>query len=130
MKSAVLGENAITSAAEVLRELAPHDILLPNADATEAYVAQHPSLGSLLPEICKTIRASFGPPTELVMKVYEDPEIDDQYLTLYVRQDRYAPDLFDRIDATLTEFAAALESATGFFLVTTDFRRPGEAHVV
>ena len=64
------------------------------------------------------------------MKVYDDPEIDDQYLSLYVRQDRYAPDLLDRIDATIGEFAAAMESATGFFLVTTDFRQPGESHVV
>jgi hypothetical protein len=130
MKTAVLAGNAITSAAEVLRELAPHDVLLPNAVATESYLAQHPSLASLLPDICKTIRASFGPAAELVMKVYEDPEIDDPYLTLYIRQDRYAPDLLGRIDATIGEFAAALESASGFFLVTTDFRRSGENHVV
>lgn len=108
----------------VLDELAVHGILLPNRDELEAYLADHPELARLMGAMCEKVRAAFGPAVELSLETYADPEIDDRYLTLYVRQDPYTPTIIDRIDRACSEFHRSLEAVSGYFLVTTDFRRP------
>lgn len=115
---------------DVLDQLATHDILLAQRDDLEAYIAMHPELAGLLNDMCKKIRATFGPAAELSLERYIDPEIDDQYLTLYIRQGAYEPDIIDRIDAVCAEFHGPLEAASGYFLVTTDFRRPRGANAL
>jgi hypothetical protein len=115
---------------DIINQLAEHEVLLPNRDQVQAYLAQHSDLASLLDDMCKRIRCTFGPTVELCLEIYKDPEIDDRYLTLYVRQNSYPSDFVDRIDAMCAEFHAALDAVSGYFLVTTDFRRPRGSHVV
>lgn len=115
---------------DVLDQLSVQDILLPQRTDLEAYLARHPDLASLLADMGKKVRAAFGPATELSLELYRDPEIDDCYLTLYVRQETYAADIIDRIDAMCGEFHSRLERAEGYFLMTTDFRRPGATHAL
>lgn len=113
---------------DVLDRLANHGLIVPNPIDVESYLAQHPDLAELLDEFCAIIRAAFGTPTELSLEVYDDPEIDDQYLTLYIRQTTYPHDMIDRIDAVCVGFHRKLEAVSGYFLVTTDFRRPKECN--
>ena len=108
---------------DALDQLAGHDILLSHRDDLETYLEMHPELAGLLGDMCKKIRAAFGPAAELSLERYNDPEIDDEYLTLYIRQDLYAPDIIDRIDAACADFHRPLEAVSGYFLVTTDFHR-------
>jgi len=108
----------------VLQQLNAQGILLPKRDELETYLDRHAELASLLDDMCKQARAAFGRTAELSLEVYNDPEIVDRYLTLYVRQDSYPSDIIDRIDAVCAGFHRSLESASGYFLVTTDFRRP------
>jgi hypothetical protein len=56
--------------------------------------------------------------------MYSDPELADEYLTLYVRQEEYSADIMDRIDAIAAKHLAELDGANGHLLLTTDFRRP------
>ena len=51
------------------------------------YLDEHGDLSQLLPEICGQIRKQFGPEAELSLELYRDPEINDRYLTLYLRQE-------------------------------------------
>jgi hypothetical protein len=81
-------------------------------------------LAELLDEMCTKVSEAFGPPAELSLEIYTDPEIDDHYLTLYVRQADYPSDIIDHIDAVCINFHRRLEGSSGYFLVTTDFRRP------
>jgi hypothetical protein len=60
---------------------------------------------------------------ELALEVYKAPEIDDRYLTLYIRQEKYQSGIIDRIEAVTSQFMAQLEAASGYLLITTDFRR-------
>lgn len=113
-----------------LDRLASHDILTPNRDDLETYVALHPELACLLDEICKKVRAVFGASAELSLELYHDLESSDRCVTLYVRQEPYTPDIIDRIETACAEFDRAREAMSGDFLVTTDFRRPRGAHVV
>lgn len=61
------------------------DVTVPNQQAVECYLADHSALQSLLPLICERVRAEFGGDVELSLELYRDPEIDDQYVTLFVR---------------------------------------------
>ena len=98
------------------------DVCIRNADDVEGYVAEHPTLRSLLPRICEQARVEFGRDTELTLELYRDPEIDDRYLTLLVRQPQYDANIVERLDQLAAQFADELDRCTGDLLVTTDFR--------
>jgi hypothetical protein len=110
--------------AAILSELSLHQILVPNPEQTQGYVLQYPGLGQLLPNLCAPVREEFGPEVELSLELYRDPEIDDRYLTLYVRETEYRPDIMERIESVRQRVNPKLEHVPGDFLVTTDFRPP------
>jgi hypothetical protein len=114
----------------VLEACAGHGIRTSNPQEVGRYLTLHPELSALLEPICKKVQLEFGAEVELSLELYQDPESDDSYLTLFVRQVSYDANIIDRIDAACGEFRAQLEIVPGYFLVTTDFRRPGRVHVV
>src|SRR5689334_10398033 len=75
--------------AVLLDQLASHQIRVPTRNDVAAYISRHLALGELLPEIGAQARQAFGPDAELSLEVYRDPEVDDLYLTLYVRHEKY-----------------------------------------
>jgi hypothetical protein len=90
--------------------------------AIDGYLTEHPTLRSLLSRICEQARAEFGHRSELTLELYRDPEIDDRYLTLLVRQPQYEANIVERLDQLAAQFADELDQCTGDLLVTTDFR--------
>jgi hypothetical protein len=88
------------------------------------YLDKHRDLTQLLPDICARVREAFGQETELALQLYRDPEIEDCYLTLYVRQERYDPKIIERIEAVSSDFHDLLSAVEGHFLLATDLRRP------
>jgi hypothetical protein len=56
--------------------------------------------------------------------VYRDPEIDDEYLALYVRLSRYDDTVMERIAAAEAEYLDRLAGKSGWIQLTTDFRTP------
>jgi hypothetical protein len=123
----VLGTEAPS---EILLRLAGHRIILPNPRDIAAYLAAHPQLARLLPNIGGEVRQAFGPEVELSLELYKDPEIDDRYLTLYVRKESYEPDILDRLQLVSGRFNHTLEEVSGYFLLATDFSRPRGSHAV
>jgi hypothetical protein len=89
-----------------------------------AYLALHPDLAKVLPPVCAQARKEFGPEAELKLQVYRDPEIDDCYLRLYVRLSSYDDASMARLARVSQPFEEALARASGYLLVTTDFRPP------
>jgi hypothetical protein len=108
----------------ILKGLTPHRIHVPKRADVTNYVAKYKQLGKLLPEVCAQLRQAFGPQAELSLELYRDPEIDDPYLTLYVREAKYGPEIMQKIDAVSREFNGKLEQVSGYLLLTTDFHRP------
>ena len=106
------------------------DVVVPNQPDVEGYLAGHSALQALLPRICERVRAEFGGDAELSLELYLDPEIEDRYLTLYVRQDRYDANIVERLDQLAEQFADELERCTGDVLLTTDFRPRRSSHAV
>jgi hypothetical protein len=109
---------------------AEHRIVVPNVQDVEAYLAEHPQLAQLLPDICAEVRQALGSEVELSLELYRDPEIEDRYLTLYVRKEKYEPEILDRLQAVSESFNHRLEAVPGYFLLATDFSRPRGNHAV
>ena len=95
-----------------------------------AYLRAHPDLALVVADICGRAREEFGPQAQLILKVYRDPEIEDRYLTLYVRLRAYDRSITARLERVSEPFDEALCKSAGHFLVTTDFRAPTTTHGV
>ena len=108
----------------LLNGLARFNVVLPNRDEVEEYAANHLDLVSLLDGMCAKLREAFGHRTELSLEMHSDCEQEDQYLSLYVRQEKYEAGILDQIESAITPFMSKLEAASGCLLITTDFRSP------
>ena len=102
----------------------PRDVALPNPAEVSRWLADDPKLAELIPSVCRHMRKHMGPAVELSLEVYRDPEIDDQYLTLYVRQEHYDVSIMDRIDQARTGLMRSLARVAGRLFITTDFCPP------
>ena len=108
--------------------LAPYHVEIPKPLEVQEYLKDNADLADLLPAIYQRVREEVGEQAELSVEVYGDPETDDPYLTLYVRQAVYEPDLLTRLDRARAPFGELLSDRSGWLLVTTDFRPPGWRH--
>lgn len=106
------------------------DVAVPNQQAVECYLADHAALQALLPLICERVRAEFGGDAELSLELYRDPEVEDRYLTLYVRQDQYEANIVERLDQLSEQFADELDRCTGDLLLTADLSPRRSQHGV
>lgn len=104
--------------------LAAFNVRMPKPTEVKAYLAPYGELRRLLPQICAALRGDFGPTVELSLERYADPEIDDSYLTLYVRNKEYDRQFVDRIAAISSRFDEHLSVIPGHLVITTDFRLP------
>ena len=105
-----------------LKPVIGFDVRIRNLADIDGYLGEHPELRSLLPRFCEQTRNEFGRDAELTLGLYRDPEIDDRYLTLLVRQSQYEVNIVERLDQLAAQFANELDHCTGNLLVTTDFR--------
>ncbi len=113
-----------------LQALSAYGVVLPKPDEVRAYLERFADLALLLSDFGKAAREEFGDRAELSLEVYTDPEIQDRYLTLYIRQQTYDPDLLSRIEQVQEAHEDRLAGASGPLLLTTDFRPPRRPHAV
>jgi hypothetical protein len=104
--------------------LSSQGIVISNPNDVFSYLDSHADLGNLVASVCAEVRQEFGPEAELALQVYRDPEIHDSYLSLYVRLVAYDDTIIARIDRVSEPFDEELARATGYLLVTSDFRPP------
>lgn len=64
---------------------------------------------------------------QFTLEVYEDPEIDDKHLVLYVRFKNYDRDVMESIRNVRKKCREMLVGKSGWLHVTTDFQRVDEA---
>lgn len=134
MSTAVLLETAapaFPSVDALLREVRAEGVRIPRPAEVSGYVERFSNLTQVIRKGCELAALEFIPDAVLSLELYVDPEIDDRYLSLYVRQAAYEPDVMERIERVQAEADAclddsALDDSTGWFLITTDFQPPGE----
>lgn len=110
--------------------MAKQNVLISDRRKVLAYCRKYPRLAGLLPRIAARIREFFGPVVELQLQINQDPEFHDPYLKMYVRVDSYQPALMDRIEKVSAEFHDWYGVDDGYFLLTTDFRKPQRSNGV
>jgi len=110
---------------EILTELLNEWFIeIQNVTEVKYYLRSHEDILDLVCGVCKGVREYFTSNTQLSLEVYHDPEIEDEYLTLYVRQEDYERDILKKIKVILLGYSDFLKGKSGWFLVTTDFEPP------
>lgn len=94
-----------------------------NPDEVKKYLMKFSDIIDLVPKVVEISKKHF-PESQLVLALYLDPEIDDQYLVLYVRLNEYKEDFVERVDEAEAEFLNDLVDKKGNIFLTTDFRKP------
>jgi hypothetical protein len=100
-------------------------INIPQPRSVQIYLLHHPDLFGLLTYASKISRHDFGAQTQLSLEIYRDIETNDEYLTLYVRQSKYDPEIMKKIKQIRRKYRDLAKGTKGRFLLTTDFRSPG-----
>lgn len=99
-------------------------ILVSDPANLRRYLLHHHDIMDVIVSVCETARERFGTPTQLALEIYRDPEIEDEYPTIYVRHRDYGQNLVGKIKEIRRGYEQMLVGKTGWFLLTTDFRPP------
>jgi hypothetical protein len=96
----------------------------PHPQEVVQYLLAHPGLYIIALDTCFSVKEVFGHNSQISLELYHDPEIHDEYLTIFVRQENYEPDIIEKIDAISTDYEIALAGESGYLLINTDFCPP------
>lgn len=128
---AELVESRAAALQQVFRELVAHvwvsglanDVRVTRRSAVARYLLRHPRIMPALRNIVGTIRHRVA---EAVLSINQDPEIDDEYLTIEIRQHHYDERILDLLTSLQEEAVQQIDKhgVSGWILVTTDFRPP------
>ncbi len=99
-------------------------VRIPGPDDVRHYLLAHPDMIDLVQSVSSRAWQKFEPPAQLSLEVYRDPEISDEYLTLYVRQSRYDREVLQAIQTLNKESQAEQVEKSGWLLISTDFSVP------
>lgn len=100
--------------------------IIPNPGEVTRHLHQNIGLYDVVLYACMLTEETFGKTAQVTLELYSDPEIDDEYLTLCIRQSHYDEDIMDKIDRICSQYEPDLDSCKGWFVVTTDFLTPTE----
>ena len=109
---------------QVLSQVEALEILIPDSEDVRNYLLHFPDIIDLIIPICMLVKEKFNHPTQISLEVYHDPEIDDEYITIYVRQYSYDRSVMKRIEEIETKYENELIDKEGWIFVTTDYRKP------
>lgn len=108
----------------LVQDLRKKGVLVPDVVGVGNYLADHPNIEHLLFSVCDSAIKEFGVEAQLSLELYEDPEIPDNYLMLYIRQEKYQKDIMNRIKAVWSSYKNSPDRKLGRLFVTTDFGPP------
>ena len=100
-------------------------VRLENPHRIREYLLRFPELLDVIPRAVNAAKRHF-PEAQIVMEVYQDPEIADRYLVLYIRLKHYDDSVINRLQKAESEYLDQLVNRAGWIQLTTDFREPGE----
>jgi len=109
---------------DTFSELKKLGVKIPSLARVRNYLLNYSDITDILHPVCQSIREYLGCEAEISLEVYEDPEIEDEYLTLYIRVPKYDNKVMDYIKNIRKEYEDALTSMKGWLLITTDFKKP------
>ena len=122
VKSSAVKVNGKKSTKAVLSALALQAVNVPKVEGVRAYLSKHADMFALVTKVAQAARALLQPATALSLENYHDPEFADEYLTLYVKQENYDENFWQKIETLRASYEAELAGLSGWLQVTADFR--------
>jgi len=107
--------------------LLDHHLIIVDVDRLKNYLIRYDDLIGILRSACQAALERFGVQSELSLEMYADPEIADEYPTLYIRQDPYSESILKSLEDLRVTYEVGLRQSPGWFLMTTDFRQPSSS---
>lgn len=107
-----------------IRTMQRLDIKIPDYSDVMDYLILYPDILDLLLDACSSAKKEFQRQAQLSLEVFKDPESDDKYLTLYVRQEQYDTNILERIENISEKYYESLGGKRGWFIINTDFSFP------
>jgi hypothetical protein len=117
------GAKSVVIDIEELMEWLARKVRIENPNPIREYLSQFTGLLDVIPKAVNAAKKHF-PEAQLVIDVYQDPEIADCYLVLYIRLKYYDDSVIERLEKAEAEFLSHLVSKRGWIQLTTDFREP------
>jgi hypothetical protein len=117
------GSESIVIDIEGLIEWLARKVRLENPHSIREYLLRFTELLDVIPKAVDAAKKHF-PEAQLVMDVYQDPEIADYYLVLYIRLKYYDDSIIERLEKAEAKFLNQLANKRGWIQLTTDFREP------
>jgi len=112
----------------VLGQVLECGVAMPRRLAVRGYLQRHPDMVGVV-QLASAIAAehvkSAKHKTKLSLERYRDPEIEDEYLALYVRSEAYDASVREMIRSISESVRPELRGKSGWLVVTTDFQNPG-----
>ncbi len=127
MSATFLLETAAPAAMPVeslLAQLRATGIRIPRPAEVLDYLTRYPDVIASVRNASAVAVPEFAGKAVLSLELYVDPEIDDRYLTLYVRQDPNDPNLYEMVERVRENYDCQLDASNGWFIVMTDFQPP------
>jgi hypothetical protein len=109
---------------QVLYQVKLLEILIPDMDDVKNYLLNYPDIIDLIIPICELVKEKFKYPAQVLLEVYHDPEIVDEYISIEIRQRKYDESVMKRIKEIRPDYNDKLIDKEGWIFVTTDFRQP------
>ncbi len=110
---------------DVLSSLNNLGISIPDPKSVRKYLTDHQDMINLIPFVCKKGKNLIEDNMELSLEVHRDMD-DEEYLMLYVRSDCYDDQVLNVIRDVETVYSEKLIGKSGWFIVSTDFKKPGK----
>lgn len=100
-------------------------IKIADYDKILEYLSKFPDILDLVKEMCQSTRRYF-PEAKLVLDKYKDPEIEDEFLVLYIRYPTYNEVTIEMlrqgVDEISFEYKDAFRGKKGWFMICHDFK--------
>lgn len=99
------------------------EVAVPRESEVRRYLQAHPDLLEILSKAVTSAHKHI-PDSCLVLDLYSDPEIHDQYLVLVVRVPVYDESFMTRLEEAEAEYIELLGNSVGWLQLSTDFQPP------
>lgn len=116
----VTGTSLTMEIEECLKNLQLQGVRMNRIEEIREYLRRFPDMIGATEEIVKEAFSSL-PEAQFVLEVYQDPEIEDEHLVLYVRFKNYPQDVMEKIRGVRERCRAYLVGRKGWLHLTTDF---------